>query len=123
MHQDEPPAKVTPRKRKKTWHITEPVRKKAKKAGPKRPLSAFMFFSQTRRKELKVQHPDMDFGEIGRQVGAMWQELSVEERKVYLFFRSPVFFDNEIKPYAIAAERDKVRYELEKRALSVKSEE
>lgn len=91
MHQDEPPAKVTPRKRKKTWHITEPARKKAKKAGPKRPLSAFMFFSKTRRKELKVQHPDMDFGEIGRQVGAMWQELSVEERKVYLFFRSPVF--------------------------------
>ncbi|GAA5891480.1 hypothetical protein JCM8208_007297 [Rhodotorula glutinis] len=67
---------------------------------PKRPLSAYMHFSQDKRSEVKEENPDVTFGEIGKLLGAKWKEAT----------------DDEKKPYQAKAEADKERYEKEKSA-------
>ncbi|PWN99691.1 HMG-box [Tilletiopsis washingtonensis] len=73
--------------------------KKAKDTGaPKRPLSAYMFMSQDWRERIKAANPDASFGEVGRLLGAKWQEMN----------------DAQKKPYVDMAERDKLRAAKEK---------
>ncbi|GAA5960914.1 hypothetical protein JCM3765_007535 [Sporobolomyces pararoseus] len=73
---------------------------KAKKDpnAPKRPLSAYMHFSQAKRAEVKEENPDVTFGEIGKLLGAKWKEADAEERA----------------PFEEKAKEDKARYEKEK---------
>lgn len=71
-------------------------------AAPKRPLSAYMFFSQDHRERVKAANPDAGFGDIGRLLGARWKEMS----------------DAEKKPYLDMANRDKARAEAEKAAYN-----
>jgi hypothetical protein len=49
---------------------------------PKRPLSAYMYYSQAQRNATKEAHPDATFGELGKIMGAAWKELSEEDKKV-----------------------------------------
>lgn len=90
----------------------QPAKKKARTGGkkggkkgkkkdpnaPKRPRSAFMYFSQANREDIKKQHPKMEFGEIGKELGKQWKKLGKEEKK----------------KYDKMAEKDKARYEKEK---------
>ncbi|SAM62229.1 probable NHP6B-nonhistone chromosomal protein [Ustilago bromivora] len=71
-------------------------------AAPKRPLSAYMFFSQDQRERVKADNPDAGFGDVGRLLGARWKEMS----------------DVEKKPYNDMANRDKARAEAEKAAFA-----
>ncbi|KAF8591685.1 hypothetical protein K439DRAFT_1656553 [Ramaria rubella] len=68
------------------------------KDGPKRALSAYMFFSQDWRERIKSENPDAGFGEVGKLLGAKWKELD----------------DSEKKPYIEQAAQDKQRAEREK---------
>ncbi|KAH7909982.1 high mobility group box domain-containing protein [Hygrophoropsis aurantiaca] len=91
---------------------TKPKRKAAEKAekgtktkaaskakgGPKRALSAYMFFSQDWRERIKAENPDAGFGEVGKLLGAKWKELDEDEKK----------------PYVEMAAKDKLRAEEEK---------
>lgn len=52
-------------------------------AGPKKALSAYMFFSQAKRKEVKEENPDASFGEIGKMLGAAWKEVSDADKKPF----------------------------------------
>ncbi|KAK4048425.1 Non-histone chromosomal protein 6 [Microbotryomycetes sp. JL201] len=67
---------------------------------PKRPLSAYMHFSQQNREQVKSDNPEASFGELGKLLGGKWKEMS----------------DSEKKPYVDMAEKDKARYEKEKAA-------
>ncbi|CDS10408.1 hypothetical protein LRAMOSA03084 [Lichtheimia ramosa] len=69
-----------------------------KKIGPKRSLSAYMFFSQANRQKVKDENPDASFGTIGKILGEKWKNMTDEEKK----------------PYVEKAEEDKKRYEAEK---------
>jgi len=69
-------------------------RKKKEDKGPKRPRSAFMFFSQARRPALKKANPGLSFGELGRLVGKEWAAAS----------------DSTKSPFEKKAEDDKVRF-------------
>lgn len=71
-------------------------------AAPKRPLSAYMFFSQDHRERVKAANPEAGFGDVGRLLGAKWKEMS----------------DAEKKPYLDMANRDKARAEAEKAAYN-----
>lgn len=77
---------------------------KKDKDAPKRPLSAYMFFSRDQRERTKAENPQASFGEIGRILGATWKEMSESQKK----------------PYIDMAERDKVRAENEKAAYTKK---
>lgn len=49
-------------------------------SAPKRPMSAFLYFSQTKRSEIKTDNPDMKNTEVSRILGELWRNLSDEER-------------------------------------------
>ncbi|KAH9450542.1 hypothetical protein MJO28_010015 [Puccinia striiformis f. sp. tritici] len=74
------------------------VKKEKDPNAPKRPLSAYMFFSQDWRERIKTENPEVSFGEIGRLLGLKWKGLTDEEKK----------------PYEDMAARDKKRHEAEK---------
>lgn len=81
------------------WQIPWKRAKKNPKA-PKRPMSAFLFFSQERRRSIKEEHPGMRNTEISRVLGGMWNKAPPEERAPYIKHE--------------AAEREKYKIEIAK---------
>jgi len=71
--------------------------KKKDKNAPKKPCSAFFWFSREKRSEFKAKNPDAGFGEMGKLIGSAWRQLS----------------DDEKKPYNEKAAKDKERYQQE----------
>ncbi|XP_011098577.1 FACT complex subunit SSRP1 [Sesamum indicum] len=73
-------------------------RKKQKKKkdpnAPKRAISAFMFFSQTERENVKKSNPGISFTEVGKVLGERWNKMTAEEKA----------------PYEAKARADKKRY-------------
>lgn len=61
---------------------------------PKRNMSAFMFYSQFRRPQLKAEDADRPFGEYAKIIGEEWRSMG----------------DNQKKPYEKQAAKDKKRY-------------
>ena len=45
--------------------------------------SAYNFFVAEKRNEVKEAHPEMAFGEISKEIGRLWKELSDDEKKKY----------------------------------------
>lgn len=66
---------------------------------PKRPLSAFIFFSKEKREEIIKKNPELKskLAEVGKMVGEAWGKLSEAQKK----------------PYETKAVQDKARYERE----------
>lgn len=60
--------------------------KRAKKNpnAPKRPMSAFLFFSQTKRKSIKDEYPGIRNTEVSRILGDMWKKASPEEQAPHI---------------------------------------
>ena len=60
--------------------------KRAKKdpSAPKRPMSAFLYFSQGRRRKIKEANPKMKNTEVSRMLGEMWRNASEEDRKPHI---------------------------------------
>jgi len=63
----------------------EPEGKKKKRDPnkPKHPKSAYLFFCDEMRKEIKAETPDITFSNSGKELGKRYAELSAEERKKY----------------------------------------
>ncbi|KAJ1735832.1 Non-histone chromosomal protein 6 [Coemansia biformis] len=98
------PAKVSRKKAAATVSEGKVTKRRAKKdaSAPKRPLAAYMFFSQAKRPTVQKENPNATFGEIGRLLGDMWKSMD----------------DKAKKPYQELAAKDKVRYEAEKAAAA-----
>lgn len=65
---------------------------------PKRALSAFMFYSNEVREQVKAERPDLTFLQIAGEIGSRWRQLS----------------DHQKRPYERMAAEDKHRYERAK---------
>lgn len=76
--------------------------KKAKKDpnAPKRPRSAYIFFSNDVRPNLAKKHPGEPITELSKRIGEQWRNAS----------------DADKKKYETQAAKDKVRYERESKA-------
>lgn len=88
-----------------SYHPSEEVpeekkTKKAKESGPKRPTSAFFFFTQEQRPVLKQSNPELSGSEISSKLGEMWRGMTDEEKK----------------PFQAKYEVDHERYVFEKNA-------
>lgn len=46
-------------------------------------VSNFQRFCKEKRPDLKRDHPDMKFGDVNKELGRMWKELSDEEKNKY----------------------------------------
>jgi len=67
---------------------------------PKRGLSAYMFFANEQRENVRAENPGIAFGQVGKVLGERWKALSDKQRI----------------PYETKAATDKKRYEEEKAA-------
>ncbi|CAJ0545792.1 probable NHP6B - nonhistone chromosomal protein [Fusarium torulosum] len=83
--------------------------KRAKKDpnAPKRGLSAYMFFANEQRENVREENPGISFGQVGKLLGERWKALNEKQRA----------------PYESKAAADKKRYEDEKQAYNAEQEE
>lgn len=65
------------------WNIPKRRAKKHPLA-PKRPMSAFLKYSQTRRSLVKQQNPDMSNTDVSRLLGEMWRSAPEREKRPYV---------------------------------------
>ncbi|KAJ3162682.1 Non-histone chromosomal protein 6 [Geranomyces michiganensis] len=74
-----------PKEERASRKVAAPKKTKAKKDpnAPKKPLSAFMIFSQENRARIKDENPEATFGQIGKLLGAAWKDLNDEDRATY----------------------------------------
>jgi len=95
------PKQKTTSTRKTKTKAAEGKKKKDPNA-PKRGLSAYMFFANDQRDNVREEHPGIAFGQVGKVLGERWKALSTSERK----------------PYDDKAKADKERYENDKAAYA-----
>ena len=81
-----PPAIIRPAFERDIALEKEPLRKHRKKDpnAPKRPLSAFLAYSNARRKELKRRYPDSTNADLSKMLSKMWKEAPEEFRHKYI---------------------------------------
>ena len=75
-----------------------PPKPKTERSGPKRPMSAFLWFSKEKRQEIRMTRPGMSLGELTKELSRRWKELSEEDKETW----------------KTAAQKDKLRYEQER---------
>ncbi|KAK7226358.1 hypothetical protein V2G26_014361 [Clonostachys chloroleuca] len=85
------------------------VKKRGKKDpnAPKRGLSAYMFFANEQRENVREENPGISFGQVGKLLGERWKALNDKQRA----------------PYEAKAAADKKRYEDEKQAYNAQDDE
>ncbi|KAL8874233.1 MAG: hypothetical protein Q9198_006915, partial [Flavoplaca austrocitrina] len=69
---------------------------------PKRGLSAYMFFANDNRENVREENAGISFGQVGKVLGERWKALNQKQRE----------------PYEAKAKADKERYEKEKAAYN-----
>ncbi|KAL8528300.1 hypothetical protein ACS0TY_005925 [Phlomoides rotata] len=72
-------------------------KKKKDPNAPKRAISAFMFFCQTERENVKKSNPGISFTDVGKVLGERWNKMTADEKA----------------PYEAKARADKKRYNEE----------
>jgi hypothetical protein len=65
------------------WSVPK-RRAKKNPLAPKRPMSAFLKYSQTRRATTKQDNPDMSNTDVSRLLGEMWRNANPKERAPYV---------------------------------------
>jgi hypothetical protein len=63
------------------WTDVTKMKTKASKA--KKPQSAYQIFSAEQRKLIKEMEPNMTFGDVAKEIGTRWRELSSKEKAAY----------------------------------------
>lgn len=81
------------------------AKKKKDPNAPKRGLSAYMFFANEQRENVRAENPGIAFGQVGKVLGERWKALSTKQRE----------------PYETKAAADKKRYEDDKAAYQANS--
>jgi structure-specific recognition protein 1 len=56
---------------------------KKPKSGVKNALSAYIFFCNHKRAELKAKHPDMFTADLTKKLGEEWKKLSADAKKPF----------------------------------------
>ena len=81
-----------------TKSLSSPKEKKLKdENAPKRPKSAFLFFAEKKRAEIREEQPDLKMTEVSKVIGERWKEVTPESKAKYVK----------------KAEKDKERYQEE----------
>eukprot|EP00546_Thalassionema_frauenfeldii_P001150 CAMPEP_0178936798 /NCGR_PEP_ID=MMETSP0786-20121207/25386_1 /TAXON_ID=186022 /ORGANISM="Thalassionema frauenfeldii, Strain CCMP 1798" /LENGTH=389 /DNA_ID=CAMNT_0020615267 /DNA_START=175 /DNA_END=1344 /DNA_ORIENTATION=- len=66
------------------WKVPFTKRSQKDPNAPKRPMSAFLGYSHSRRAEVKAKNPEKNNAEISRVLAKMWKNESEEEKKEYI---------------------------------------
>lgn len=90
-------------------------------SAPKRPMSAFLYYSQGKRSEIKANNPGMKNTEVSKMLGQLWQNLPEEERAPHVAREKE---ERERYKVAIAEWRKETeaKHEAEKKARAEQAE-
>jgi high mobility group protein B1 len=66
------------------WKVQAKAKFPKDHEAPKRPMSAYLSFSNDKRAMVKAQYPSADSTEISRILAQMWKEASEDERKEHI---------------------------------------
>eukprot|EP00521_Asterionellopsis_glacialis_P007590 CAMPEP_0195291578 /NCGR_PEP_ID=MMETSP0707-20130614/7875_1 /TAXON_ID=33640 /ORGANISM="Asterionellopsis glacialis, Strain CCMP134" /LENGTH=404 /DNA_ID=CAMNT_0040351911 /DNA_START=31 /DNA_END=1245 /DNA_ORIENTATION=+ len=66
------------------WKVPANKRSQKDPSAPKRPMSSFLSFSNSKRASTKQQHPEKSNAEISRMLAEMWRDAPQEERQVHI---------------------------------------
>ena len=82
--------------------------KRAKKdpSAPKRPMSAFLYFSQDKRRQIKEANPNIRNTEVSRILGELWRNANEEEKNPHVEREK-----NEREKYKVAIAEWRTEYE------------
>ena len=85
-------------------------KKKAKKDpnAPKKPMTAFFLYAATQRANIKDTNPEFSIGDIGKELGRRWKELSSEAKEPFESDakRLKAEYDEKMKAYKKGANND-----------------
>ncbi|KAI9831860.1 MAG: Non-histone chromosomal protein 6 [Phylliscum demangeonii] len=102
-----PKEKASTTTTRKTKATRDGGKKKKDPNAPKRGLSAYMFFANEQRENVRDENPGITFGQVGKVLGERWKALNEKQRG----------------PYEAKAAADKKRYEDEKATYNQAAEE
>ena len=103
------------------WKI--PVKQKSQKdpGAPKRPMSSFLSYSNSKRSEIKRTHPGISNSDASKLLAKMWKEAPYEEKREHIEREERLreIYKREIAEYRNKKKNDieEVREEREKAAL------
>ena len=103
------------------WKI--PVKQKSQKdpGAPKRPMSSFLSYSNSKRSEIKRTHPGISNSDASKLLAKMWKEALCEEKREHIEREERLreIYKREIAEYRNKKKNDieEVREEREKAAL------
>jgi hypothetical protein len=66
------------------WKVPVTKRNQKDAKAPKRPMSAFVSYSNTKRTDVRKQNPTLKNNEISSILATMWKDTHEDERKVYI---------------------------------------
>lgn len=66
------------------WKVPAKKRSQKDPNAPKRPMSAFLSFSNSKRAQVKIKHSDIGNAEVSRILAQMWKDAGEEERKEHI---------------------------------------
>jgi hypothetical protein len=66
------------------WKIPANKRTPKDPSAPKRPMSAFLAFSNKRRAALKRQHPDATNADLSKMLSKTWKEAPLDQKSKYM---------------------------------------
>jgi hypothetical protein len=66
------------------WKIPSKRKGRKDKNAPKRPMSAFLAYSHTKRAECRAANPDLDNIGISRELAKMWKIVPQEEKQPFI---------------------------------------
>ena len=66
------------------WKVAANKRTPKDPSAPKRPMSAFLAFSNKRRAGLKREHPDATNADLSKMLSVSWREAPLELKKKYM---------------------------------------
>ena len=69
------------------------------------PKSAYNVFVSEVRPKVKAANPQLPFGDISKKVGAIWKELSNEDKKPY-YDKAGISMDEDVKKQAPKVRRN-----------------
>eukprot|EP00978_Attheya_sp_CCMP212_P009522 scaffold22513_cov57-Attheya_sp.AAC.5 len=66
------------------WKVSITKRNQKDPTAPKRPMSAFLSYSNSKRSGVRVKNPTLNNTEISRILATMWKDAPEDERKVHI---------------------------------------
>jgi len=79
---------------------TQQTKKKKKDPNaPKKPLTAYMLFSNQMREKVKQDNPNITFPDVGKELGRLWKETTDKEKYEKLAQEGKVRYKKEYEAY------------------------